>query len=331
MKLEELGYLSIGSQMRRIYEKLQNEADKIYRNADIEFKSSWFPVYYVLLKSNRTLGVMEITEKISYTRITVKNVVRDMEKMNYVQIHSNPIDSRSKLISLTTKGEHLAQKLEKVWTIIQAELEKIFGIENGNFLAQLKVINERINQTSIERVVLKKYHNYGVRNAKKEEFERIGELLVEVYSALKGFPKIDEQSEYYDMLRNVGALTQNPNIEILVAVSELGHIGGAVVYFNDMKDYGSGGTATQEKNACGFRLLGVDANTRGYGLGKILTKYCIEKGLKSTSKTMVIHTTNSMKLAWGMYERLGFKRADDLDFMQGKLPVFGFRLKLKND
>lgn len=43
---------------------------------------------------------------------------------------------------------------------------------------------------------------------------------------------------------------------------------------------------------------------------------------------MVIHTTKSMQLAWGMYERLGFKRALDLDFIQGELPVFGFRLKI---
>jgi len=30
-----------------------------------------------------------------------------------------------------------------------------------------------------------------------------------------------------------------------------------------------------------------------------------------------------------MYENLGFKRSEDLDFMQGELPVFGFRLLLK--
>jgi hypothetical protein len=29
-----------------------------------------------------------------------------------------------------------------------------------------------------------------------------------------------------------------------------------------------------------------------------------------------------------MYENLGFKRSEDLDFMQGELPVFGFRLSV---
>lgn len=29
-----------------------------------------------------------------------------------------------------------------------------------------------------------------------------------------------------------------------------------------------------------------------------------------------------------MYENLDFKRSEDLDFMQGELAVFGFRLKI---
>ena len=43
---------------------------------------------------------------------------------------------------------------------------------------------------------------------------------------------------------------------------------------------------------------------------------------------MVIHTTNSMRVAWSIYEKRGFRRAPDLDFLQGDLPVFGFRLTL---
>jgi hypothetical protein len=35
-----------------------------------------------------------------------------------------------------------------------------------------------------------------------------------------------------------------------------------------------------------------------------------------------------MQTAWKMYEKMGFVRSLDLDFMQGQLPVFGFRLKL---
>jgi ribosomal protein S18 acetylase RimI-like enzyme len=165
-----------------------------------------------------------------------------------------------------------------------------------------------------------------VRNAKAEEFHTIGRLMVDVYSSLDGFPKPDEQPNYYRMLENVGEFTLKPQTELLVAVSPDGSIKGAVVYFGDMQYYGSGGTAVNEKNAGGFRLLAVATDARGLGIGKILTQACIEKARLQKQQQVVIHTTMAMQTAWKMYEKIGFKRSVDLDFMQGELPVFGFRL-----
>lgn len=172
--------------------------------------------------------------------------------------------------------------------------------------------------------------NYKVRNAKPFEFEGIGKLMVKVYSQLEGFPKESEQPEYYKMLADIGTLTNKPQTELLVAVSPDNKIAGGVVYFSDMKYYGSGGTATGEQNASGFRLLAVDPLTRGKGIGRLLTEECIGKAKKLGHDQVVIHSTRAMQVAWKMYENLGFVRSRDLDFMQGELPVFGFRLSLRN-
>lgn len=169
---------------------------------------------------------------------------------------------------------------------------------------------------------------YTVRNALPEEFSTIGQLMVEVYSRLEGFPKRSEQPDYYEMLANIGEITKKPHTELLVAATSDGRIAGAVVYFSDMSSYGSGGTATSEKNASGFRLLAVDPEARGRGIGKLLTEACINKARKDKNEQLIIHSTKFMQVAWKMYEKLGFKRSEDLDFMQGELPVFGFRLSL---
>ncbi|MEM8508445.1 MAG: bifunctional helix-turn-helix transcriptional regulator/GNAT family N-acetyltransferase [Bacteroidota bacterium] len=326
--IDELGYLSIGSQMRRIYEKLQYDGDKVYASAGITFKSSWFPIYYTIAYSNRLLSVMEITERISYSRITVKNVVKELALEGLIEINQNPDDNRSKLFKLTPKGSRLQPKLESLWESFSMELQNIFQSDNNVFIEKLLEVNQTIQESSFEKNVLKKYYDFTIRNATKEEFQEIGALMVQEYASLKGFPKINEQPEYYEMLKNVGELTKNPNIELIAAVSKQGRIGGAVVYFKDMKEYGSGGSATKEKNACGFRLLAVDAKTRGLGLGKALTLECIKRGKESNAAHLIIHTTRAMKTAWHMYEKLGFKRAEDLDFMQGNLGVFGFRLRV---
>lgn len=167
---------------------------------------------------------------------------------------------------------------------------------------------------------------YTVRNATPGEFEEIGKLMVRVYSQLDGFPGPDEQPLYYQMLARIGEQTEKPGAELLVAVSPEERIAGAVVYFNDMQYYGSGGTATKEKNAAGFRLLAVDPSARGKGIGKLLTIECIRKTRHYKIPQLIIHTTKAMQTAWAMYEKIGFKRSEDLDFLQGELPVFGFRL-----
>ena len=169
---------------------------------------------------------------------------------------------------------------------------------------------------------------YKVRNASPSEFKEIGNLLVEVYSQLEGFPKPSEQPEYYEKLANIGDFISKPGAELIVALSPDDKILGAVVFFSDMEFYGSGGTATKEKNASGFRLLGVSHLARGKGIGKLLTAACISKAKDKGSGQLIIHTTMAMQTAWKMYEHFGFKRSEDLDFMQGSLQVYGFRLLL---
>lgn len=169
---------------------------------------------------------------------------------------------------------------------------------------------------------------YTIREAQPTEFKAIGKLMVRVYAELEGFPKPDEQPTYYQKLSDIGSMTSKPLVRLLVAISDDGHIGGAVVYLGDMAHYGSGGTATQAKDAAGFRLLAVAPNTRGQGLGKRLSTACIELAAKEGNQQMIIHTTNAMKPAWKMYEKLGFRRSEDLDFLMEGFPVFGFRLIL---
>jgi GNAT superfamily N-acetyltransferase len=164
-----------------------------------------------------------------------------------------------------------------------------------------------------------------IRNAVPAEFEEIGKLMVRVYSQLEGFPKETEQPDYYRMLANVGEITEKPESELLVAISSEDKIAGAVVFFGDMKYYGSGGIATSVRNASGFRLLAVDPLYRRQGIGTLLTKECIRKAKNKKAGQVIIHTTLSMQTAWNMYLNMGFKRSEDLDFMQGELLVLGFR------
>lgn len=167
-----------------------------------------------------------------------------------------------------------------------------------------------------------------IRKALPAEFRETGELLVKVYSQLEGFPSPTEQPDYYDLLLNIGEITKKPHTSLLIALNENNKVMGSVVYFSDMNSYGSGGTATSQKNASGFRLLAVAPEFRGIGVGKQLSMACIQMARKDNNRELIIHSTKFMKIAWTMYEKLGFSRSKELDFMQKELAVYGFRLKL---
>ena len=136
---------------------------------------------------------------------------------------------------------------------------------------------------------------YAVRDTKLIEFQEVGALMVEVYTRLGGFPSPDEQPSYCKMLANIGSLTGNPKARLIVAVTPRGEIRGGVVYFGDMQYYGSGGIASTEKNAGGFRLLAVDLEVRGKGLGKLLTEACIEIAKEEKQPQLIIHSTKACK------------------------------------
>lgn len=167
-----------------------------------------------------------------------------------------------------------------------------------------------------------------IRDLQPGEFEALGRLMVEVYSNLEGFPSPEEQPRYYELLANIGRFTEKKDARVLVALSAEGELVGGVVYFGDMAEYGSGGTATAERNASGIRLLGIHPRFRGQGAGRALTQACIDLAREQGHGQVILHTTEAMRVAWGLYERLGFTRSEDLDFSQQALPVYGFRLPL---
>jgi len=169
---------------------------------------------------------------------------------------------------------------------------------------------------------------YEFREANTAEFESLGALMVKVYSQLEDFPSEKEQPSYYQRLRDVGAFTSCPKAKLFVAVSEKGIVDGGVVYFGDMKYYGAGGEATVNQDAAAFRLLAVNPKIRGKGLGRQLIECCIDQAKKDGHKSMVIHSTKTMMVAWKMYERMGFERFTEIDFIQEELAVYGFRLTL---
>lgn len=166
-----------------------------------------------------------------------------------------------------------------------------------------------------------------IRHPHNHELQALGALIATAYEQLDGIPSRQALPDYYAALDNVGALTRHPGVQAWVAVEDE-HLLGGVLSFADMRYYGSGGTAPSLDATTGVRFLGVSGQARGRGVGKALIRTCIDSARSAGHVRVVLHTTAAMKTAWAMYERMGFARAPELDFVHGDWPVYGLRMPL---
>ncbi len=325
--LTNLKHLGFTARMKRMNERIAYSTVEHYSRKHLGIEPNWH-VVFLLLKEREMLTVTEMAAILGFSHPALIKITKKMKDAGYLDSFRDTEDARKTNLELSSKGKNALVHFEQEWFRIETILKNLVS---NDFLEELQVLEEAFEQKSFKERYEERFgkeKKFSIRNAKPGEFTEIGQLMVDVYSGLEGFPKADEQPSYYNTLRNIGKFTENPNTELLVAVSNDDSLLGAVLYFDDMQYYGSGGQAPMEKNASGFRLLAVDQKARGMGVGKELSKICIEKAKAFGNQQLIIHTTDYMKVAWKMYKNLGFERSEDLDFQQGSLQVYGFRLNL---
>jgi len=78
------------------------------------------------------------------------------------------------------------------------------------------------------------------------------------------------------------------------------------------------------------RLLAVAPSARGRGLGAALMNECVRRARDSGTQALTLHTADIMQAAMRLYERMGFRRAPELDFQPTPgVTIKGYRLALK--
>lgn len=69
---------------------------------------------------------------------------------------------------------------------------------------------------------------------------------------------------------------------------------------------------------CYLRMVSVDPNHQGHGIGKKLTQICIDYAKQANEKTMALHTSEMMDAARHVYESLGFTILEEIEPRLGK-------------
>jgi ribosomal protein S18 acetylase RimI-like enzyme len=114
--------------------------------------------------------------------------------------------------------------------------------------------------------------------------------------------------------------------ELLVAILD-GEVVGSVTY------YASGSRSEAQgwpADWAGLRLLAVAPAARGLGAGRALMEASIERARVDGATALALHTTVMMEVARAMYERMGFVRVPERDYISrsGERGAMAYRYDL---
>jgi ribosomal protein S18 acetylase RimI-like enzyme len=142
-----------------------------------------------------------------------------------------------------------------------------------------------------------------VEPARPEDYPRIAELTVGVY--------VDgglATPAYAPELADVEGRASRS--ELLVVRDTAGRVVGSVALVLE----GDFGNVTTSDAEAAFRMLVVDPDVQGQGVGRLLVTECLERARAAGKRRMVLSTDPLMTAAHRLYERVGFTRLPERDW-----------------
>ncbi len=144
-----------------------------------------------------------------------------------------------------------------------------------------------------------------VRPVRPDEYAALGDLTVAAYLAVGE----TDDHDYLEHIRDVA--TRAAVCPVLVAVDDQGQVLGGVTY---VPGPGTPYSELEQDGEAGIRMLAVDPDVQGRGVGRRLVEACLERARADGRRGMVLVTRPFMHSAHRLYELLGFRRAPERDW-----------------
>jgi ribosomal protein S18 acetylase RimI-like enzyme len=160
-----------------------------------------------------------------------------------------------------------------------------------------------------------------IRTVRREEWGAAGRLVVAAYRALPGAHMSGGyEAELADVERRAS------DAEVLVGL-ERAAVVGCVTFVPDWTNSWAEGL---EDGEASIRMLAVDPAFQGHGAGAALLDACTVRARSLGRRAIFLHSTPWMTAAHRLYDRAGYVRVPDRDWLPvPDVPLLGFRLDLR--
>jgi DNA-binding MarR family transcriptional regulator len=121
---QSLGYLVLGSRLRRLSETFLAEINRIYQTEGIEFDASWFPVFYLLSK-NDSLSIRELSDQTGVSHPAASQLITNLKTKDIVETTVSTDDGRKQLVQFTEKGKAILNQILPIWGAITKSMDEM--------------------------------------------------------------------------------------------------------------------------------------------------------------------------------------------------------------
>jgi ribosomal protein S18 acetylase RimI-like enzyme len=159
-----------------------------------------------------------------------------------------------------------------------------------------------------------------VRLVRPEEAEEAGRLVVAAFAAMPGNHM---SGGYADELADIAG--RSSVSEVLVALDDGALVGCTTL----VMDWMSPMAEQALEGECQIRMMAVDPSRQGQGIGQHLLDAVTARARGSRAAAMFLHSTPEMHAAHRLYQRNGFVRVPERDWVPvPDLLLLAFRLDL---
>ena len=158
-----------------------------------------------------------------------------------------------------------------------------------------------------------------IREAREADQDAIREVTIAAYQEYAATMQGGWESYKHSILETLADV--KPAEQLVAEVD--GAIAGTVLLFPANTEFTVPNGRKVTLASPEIRLLAVAPAARGKGIGAALIRECMRRAREAGAPAVTLHTTDMMRVAQSMYERMGFGRATELDFN----PAPGFTVK----
>jgi N-acetylglutamate synthase-like GNAT family acetyltransferase/DNA-binding MarR family transcriptional regulator len=289
---DRIGVGALGSRLRRLGERLAEDAARVYPRYGTELQPRWLPVFYLLAERGEE-SISGIAAEIGQSHASVSQIAGEMVKARYAVLKKSKNDKRVSLVTLSARGKAAAPKLQTQWTDVEAAAMGLLDDAGHDLWTALAACERALSERSLYQRV----------NDQRKRRESLSITVRDFESGdAKAFKSLNERwvKEHFRMEESDRRVLGDPQGEIL----DKG--GSILVAVDEGKTAGVCALLPHGKGCLELTKLAVSPAAQGKGIGQVLTLAAIQRARDLGTKRLFLESNTVLEAAISLYRKLGF-------------------------